>query len=377
MEIQLFPPSTGFSYIKTTENFIPSNMFDVVVFDNENLPTLNNTIDTECIIQTDYDNVEIVGKNVKFTEKYVSYIDNDGNNIIQYNPKSVMVKSYNKIVSKQISFIIGKISDIYWTPKYIAVTDNNHSIISLSLMANITNNTSRNYSLSKLIFNIKNLNIDMGINYSTHNYQKMALSSQSPRSYTEELPISQDVSSSKEYTYIVEGNFYLDKSIQLNLWNVDLHSEQIGYFFVNDNKVYYGYNLKTEPNSIIPSGMCILLTADHQVFEEFKFPEPVYDNIRLLLNPIREVTVVSDTVIDIDSKYRKIKLDYTFYNVLGHDLEILIIYKLVQGEVIKSITVNADQLAPTEDKFRHELSWKVHLKNETDTKFSTNFIIEL
>jgi len=256
--------------------------------------------------------------------------------------------------------------------------DEKQNIISLSLIADIINRNGQTWSFNKAIFNTKNIETQnyfsnkKSSNRSRESTYLSAPSSLSSQNFQEEL--TSEVKASKEYTYIQNGQWSLDLQTQLVLWSISINSNRSGFCFIGEDQIYQGYSIKVKPGDFFPSGICTLLTSELQIFQELLFPQPVYDDIRLLLNIIPEITVISENNIEGDGKFQKVNLKYKFYNNLDTNLPINLVYSL--GRTIKSITVNTDQTKPTENKFRRELFWVINLQAHTESSFSTNFIIE-
>lgn len=372
MEIQLFPSKTGFSYIKLYDKEVPIDLKDLVVFNSKNLPISNYKVENPSLIYSTDDN-PINGYNVKIYDKYIMFIDDNGKNMVLYKPYLVISSITSKINCDDFLFLIGKQENIFWNPKYIAIMDENKNIISLSLSADITNKTGNTFNFKKIIFNTRNIDNTSTIYKSTRSYAPIA-SSVTSLAYDEYQTNLEDIVKTKNYTYTLDGNFYIDLFTQIMLWSTSLNSNMLGFIFVGKDEMYHGYNIKINPENFYPQGNCILYNKDMEVYDEFQFNSPVYDEIRLILNVIPEITIVSENRFEDQGKLQTVSLNYTIYNNLNSSFKVFLIHKL--RSIVKKITCNNDQIRPNENKFRHELYWELNLSPKSENKFSTNFIIE-
>lgn len=389
--VQLFPQGNdGILIIKGTNGVIPSITREPIVFDSKGIPTAFTRTNTETKLYAG--NNYYISTNVKLGDKYVTFTNQDNSEITIKAPELEIIEADTDIITVNsnngsIGTIIGKISNLYWAPKYIAQLDVDYNLVNLSLIANIINNNSRLSSIKTITFSLLPL-VDIETNTINAPYNKMqtlSLSSSSLRAAKTLSPMAQSnynesneftntssVEELQDYAYTINGNYTLSQYNVIPLWNKQLGVPEIGYVFVGKDKMFSGYDIDVDPNLYLPSGT-ILLMKDDLVYKEVQMSKPVANNLRLVVVSIPNVSVISDNTFKGEGALQTVSLKYNIQNNNTYDINVKIV--MAVGN-INVLTINQDQPQPTHDKARKELVWLINCGgNGVDTTFSAKFII--
>jgi len=401
--VQLFPQGyDGILIVKGT-NKIPNGMKGPIVFDKDNNPVAFSRINAESTVYVNDSELSVT--ELKLTDKYVSFTDKDNLEVTIKNPQMEIVEGNVDVINvnnnKIIDAIVGKMSDMYWSPKYICQVDNNYNITKLSLIANIINNNPKLTAVKTIIFSLLALTDYQTNSINTVSYNDVSESSNMSRS---SLPSSsqrksmalssnsmdfssgndglQDVQQSdSDYSYSITGDYTLNQHTVIPLWTSKLDNEEVGYIFVSPNssssrqldKMFSGYDIDIDPKLYLPPGTVMLMKTGPIIYKEVSMPRAIANNIRLIVTNIPSVTVMSNNTFKNEGNLQVVTLQYTIQNNNDYDIITKIVMPVGQINVLKFGT--DQQQKPKHDLARRELIWTLTSKANTESTLTTDFII--
>jgi hypothetical protein len=392
-KVQLFPRGNDGILIINNTNSIPSIMRDPMVFDKDNVPIAFNRANTKSKLYIG--NADFTVTNVAISDKYVTFTDENNLEVTVKSPEIEIVQSENDVINvnnnTSVNTVIGKISDLYWSPKYIAQLDDDYNLDKLSLVANIINNNSKLASVKTITFSLLSLldteanNINTPYSYNQYSDMqpvssaKMATRSLSANSISLGSNGQQLVEESGDYSYSISGDYTLYRHNVIPLWTSQLGTPEVGYIFVpsnsssnNKDKVFSGYDIDTNPNLYLPPGS-VTLMRNGIVYKEVSMPKAIANNLRLVVSTIPNITVISNNTFKEEGRLQIVTLHYDIQNSNNYDLDVKIVLPVGNIDVLK---INSDQPQPNHDQARRELTWPIVCKGDnTNMTFDVEFII--
>lgn len=289
--------------------------------------------------------------------------------------------------------VTGKLNNLHWSPKYLINLDNNYSVTSLALIAEVSNSGEKLEHIKTIIFSMMSLTDKEAdsFNASARNYNvvqvqaktaKLASAAALP---TNEYQLASGVEEdTTDYSFTINGDYTINKDTAIPVWTESLGTavEETAYIFVGKDKAFAGYNIELKKNLYLPAGS-VTFMRDKGVYREVTMPKPVLNNLRITVATIPEITVASTNVVDNQGNMAGVQLHYLLHHnkELAEGLkEVKLVLSIADyldsGNGYDKLTINADQPAPVHDTNRRELVWTVPLTtNSETTKFDCNFFL--
>lgn len=203
--------------------------------------------------------------------------------------------SYQTIILRGIN------TNIKWDAVYTLFTEDGDIFTVLNLSANVYN-TGEPLNVNRLEVSMRNYNSNTFKDHKEISYMQQlspemdeTISSPSvvPESPTASLRATENIRNPDTYmTYGMDLNYKLYKQNNIPLWSVVLNVSKQYYFFIGDNKIYYGIELNDVKNMFFPNGIVSVINSNLNGVTRFHTEGSVNRKVRFLIDESNDISVV-------------------------------------------------------------------------------------
>jgi len=297
MEVQLFPDNRAFIIGFTAE--IPSALESPTVFNSTDRVIAFERIEGNTLIVArdgkNYFGTEISQEGDYFSARV------DGVKMLFFRPVRIEKSNKDSILGNDISYYTGFLPGLSWIPQYIAKVDQSGSLVSISLLAKVTNENGK-LEVEQITFSMKSLS-PLGTSNSRMMLRSVQSSRESSVSYNDSAAESTGIETGQDQNdnFLFKQSLTLGREQSFLLWDQKINYLPVAFLTVDFNngvqKAIKTYTLAVNKGIYLPPGNISLLSTEGLMLNQASLTEEIGGETRIHVAPMTKLVVSCQNVI--------------------------------------------------------------------------------